>query len=102
MILNRLTSLIASRRNADPAASYVANLFAKGPEKIAQKFGEEAVETLIAALKGTPEQLVSESADMLFHWLVLLESRGVVLADVLAELERREGTSGLEEKAGRK
>lgn len=99
--LARLEALIASRRGADPEASYVAKLTAKGVPRIAQKLGEEAVETVIAALRDDKWELVGEAADLLFHLLVLLGARGVPLADVLAELERREGTSGISEKASR-
>lgn len=99
--LARLEATIAARRSADPASSYVARLNAKGLPKIAQKLGEEAVETVIAALSGSGEDLVGEAADLLFHLLVLLDRQGVALADVLAELDRREGLSGLAEKAAR-
>lgn len=99
--LSRLAATIAARRGADPAASYVARLNAKGLPKIAQKLGEEATEAVIAALVGTPEELVGEAADLLFHLLVLLDHKGVPLADVLAELTRREGVSGIAEKASR-
>lgn len=100
--LARLEATIAVRQDADPASSYVAKLNAKGMTKIAQKLGEEAVETVIAALTGTREQLVGEAADLLFHFMVLLNAADVPLADVLAELDRREGTSGIAEKAARK
>jgi phosphoribosyl-ATP pyrophosphohydrolase len=99
--LFRLEATIAARRNADPASSYVAKLNAKGLGKIAQKLGEEATETIIAALSEGREELVGESADLLFHLLVLLGSKGIPLADVLAELDRREGVSGIAEKASR-
>lgn len=98
----RLETIIAERRNASPDSSYVASLFAKGREKMAQKLGEEATETVIAALSGDPTKLTSEAADLLFHLLVLLGEGGVGFDDVLAELDRREGLSGLEEKASRK
>ncbi|MBV7266206.1 phosphoribosyl-ATP diphosphatase [Erythrobacter ani] len=100
-ILERLEQTIAARRAASPDSSYVAKLNAKGLPKIAQKLGEEATEAVIAALSGSNEELVGESADLLFHLLVLLSAKGVSLEHVLAELERREGQSGLEEKAGR-
>lgn len=100
-ILATLEQTIAKRRGADPAASYVARLFAAGRPKIAQKVGEEAVETVIAALSGDGEQLISEAADLLFHLAVLLAEQGMSLNDVLAELERREGVSGIAEKAAR-
>ncbi len=99
--LERLEQVIASRRAASPDESYVAKLNAKGLPKIAQKLGEEATEAVIAAVSGSNEELVGESADLLFHLLVLLDAKGVSLDHVLAELERREGLSGLEEKASR-
>ncbi len=99
--LDRLGNIIAARRTAEPDSSYVASLFAKGLPKIAQKVGEEAVETIIAALSGDAEALTGEAADLLFHLLVLLEASGVPLSRVLAELDRREGVSGLDEKAAR-
>ena len=99
--LKRLEKVIAERRSASPDSSYVAKLNAKGLEKIAQKLGEEATETVIAALSGTREDLVSESADLLFHLLVLLDAKDISFADVMAELDRREGVSGLDEKASR-
>jgi phosphoribosyl-ATP pyrophosphohydrolase len=100
--LSRLEQTIAARRAASPDESYVAKLNAKGLPKIAQKLGEEATEAVIAAVSGSNEELVSESADLLFHLLVLLNAKGVSLDHVLAELDRREGLSGLEEKANRK
>ncbi len=100
--LTKLEKTIAKRRGADPSVSYVAKLHAKGLGKIAQKLGEEGVETVIAALSGSREELVGEAADLLFHLLVLLGAKDVPLADVLAELDRREGTSGIAEKAARK
>lgn len=100
-ILARLEATIAQRAKADPQASYVARLRAKGLGKIAQKLGEEAVETVIAALSGSEADLVGEAADLVFHLLVLLGAKGVALDAVLAELERREGTSGIAEKAAR-
>ncbi len=100
-ILTRLAETIDSRKGADPSSSWTAKLLAKGPEKCAEKFGEEAVEAIIEAVKGDRERLTSEAADVLYHLLVMLAARDVSLADVLAELERREGTSGIEEKAGR-
>jgi phosphoribosyl-ATP pyrophosphohydrolase len=101
MTLNHLAQTIASRKGADPETSWTAKLLARGPEKCAQKFGEEAVEAVIEAVKGDRERLVSEAADVLYHLLVMLTSRGVSLAQVEAELARREGKSGLAEKAGR-
>jgi len=100
-ILERLEALIASRRAADPSTSYVAKLNAKGLDAILKKVGEEATETVIAAKSGEREALVHETADLWFHCLVLLSWHGIALADVLAELERREGRSGIEEKASR-
>ncbi|WP_068073691.1 phosphoribosyl-ATP diphosphatase [Novosphingobium lentum] len=100
-ILSRLEATIAERLTGDPASSYVAKLNARGVGKIAQKVGEEAVETVIAALSGNDAELVGEAADLLFHLIVLLAAKGVPLADVLAELQRREGTSGIAEKAAR-
>lgn len=101
-ILARLEATIRERRAADPSTSYVARLTAAGRPKIAQKVGEEAVETVIAALAETPDKLASEAADLLFHLLLLLADAGLSLDDVTAELARREGLSGLEEKAMRK
>lgn len=100
--LKRLETVIASRRSADPGASYVAKLFSKGRGKIAQKVGEEAVETVIAALSEDRRELVKESADLVFHLAILLADAGLSFDDVLAELEAREGLSGLTEKAARK
>ena len=100
--LNRLEATIAQRRSADPATSYVAKLHAKGLGKIAQKLGEEAPETVIAALTGDAAALTGEAADLIFPLMILLAAREVPLAAVMAELERREGKSGLVEKAERK
>lgn len=99
--LNDLAQTIAARAKADPESSWTAKLLAKGPEKCAEKFGEEAVEAIIEAIKDDREGLISESADVLFHLLVMLQSRGVSLDEVLAELARRQGTSGIAEKASR-
>ena len=99
--LDRLAATIAARKGADPDSSWTARLLSRGPEKCAEKFGEEAVEAIIEAVKGDPARLTSEAADVLYHLLVMLAARDVSLADVLAELERREGTSGLAEKAAR-
>jgi phosphoribosyl-ATP pyrophosphohydrolase len=99
--LARLAATIDARKGADPDSSWTAKLLAKGPEKCAEKFGEEAVEAIIEAVKGDRDRLTSEAADVLYHLLVMLASRDVTLADVLAELERREGISGLDEKASR-
>jgi len=100
-ILDRLWQVIQSRRGADPQSSYTARLFARGRAKIAQKLGEEAVETVIEGVRDDPAKLVVESADLLYHLLVLWADAGVSPADVAAELERREGTSGLDEKRTR-
>jgi phosphoribosyl-ATP pyrophosphohydrolase len=100
--IERLEAVIKARKGADPSSSYVASLFAKGTAKIAQKVGEEATETIIAALHEGPEKLTSEAADLLFHLSILLADAGLGLDDVLRELERREGVSGIEEKASRK
>jgi phosphoribosyl-ATP pyrophosphohydrolase len=99
--LARLERTIIARRDADPATSYVAKLRARGRPKMAQKLGEEAVETVIAALGGDKAELTGEAADLLFHLIALLADCGVSLADVCAELDRREGLSGLDEKASR-
>jgi phosphoribosyl-ATP pyrophosphohydrolase len=99
--LSRLESTIAARRSAAAETSYVASLNARGLPVIARKLGEEAVETVIAALTGSREELVGEAADVLFHLMVLLGAKDVSLAEVLSELDRREGTSGLDEKAAR-
>ena len=99
--LNDLARTIAERAKADPDTSWTARLLAKGPEKCAEKFGEEAIEAIIEAVKDNREGLISESADVLFHLLVMLQSRGVALDEVLDELARRQGTSGIAEKAAR-
>ncbi len=99
--LARLEATIASRKGADPASSYVASLFVKGRGRIARKLGEEAVETIVAALSEDKAALTAEATDLLFHLMVLLADAGVPLADVLAELDRREGVSGHVEKATR-
>ena len=99
--LTRLEATIAERRTADPDASYVAQLSHRGTPVMARKLGEEAVEACVAALAGSREELVGEAADVLFHLLVLLADKGVPLAEVMAELDRREGVSGLDEKASR-
>ena len=101
MTLEELYAIIDGRRFADPTASYVARTLAKGRAKIAQKVGEAAVETVIAGIKDDRGEIISESADLLFHLLILWADAGVVPADVLAALETRRGTSGLEEKANR-
>lgn len=99
--LTRLEETIRSRRKAGGTGSYVAQLNNRGLPVIARKFGEEATETIIAALSGSNEELTGEAADVLFHLTVLLDYKGIPLADVMAELERREGTSGIAEKAAR-
>lgn len=99
--LDRLAATIESRKGADPDTSWTAKLLAKGPEKCAEKFGEEAIEAVIEAVKGDKARLTAEAADVLFHLLVMCAARGVTLADVQAELARREGVSGLAEKAAR-
>ena len=99
--LERLERTIAERRSASPDESYVAQLHARGIPVIARKLGEEAVETVIAALSGERQELVGEAADVLFHLMVLLGAKDVTLAEVLAELDRREGVSGIAEKASR-
>ncbi len=100
-VLDRLWSVILQRRGADPALSHSARLLSRGMAKVAQKFGEEAVECLIEAVVGNPQALVAESADVLYHLLVLWVAAGVEPATVWAELERREGVSGIVEKAAR-
>jgi phosphoribosyl-ATP pyrophosphohydrolase len=100
-ILQRLEQAIAERRGADPAASYVASLTRKGPDAILKKIGEEATETVIAAKGGDRAAIVHETADLWFHCLVMLGQHGIKVADLLAELERREGRSGIEEKKSR-
>jgi phosphoribosyl-ATP pyrophosphohydrolase len=100
-ILHDLAATIAARKGADPETSWTAKLLAKGPEKCAEKFGEEAVEAIIEAVKGDRARLTAEAADVLYHLLVMLAARDVTLADVEAELARREGTSGIAEKAAR-
>lgn len=101
-VIDRLMARVLENRDADPDVSYTARLTAKGRAKIAQKLGEEAVETVIAAMADDKAEIVAESADLLFHLAVLLADAGLSFDDIRAELTRREGTSGLEEKAGRK
>ncbi|MGH6617175.1 phosphoribosyl-ATP diphosphatase [Sphingomonas sp.] len=100
--LTSLETVIRDRRGADPSTSYTASLFAKGRAKIAQKVGEEAVETVIAAVRDDRAELVGEATDLMFHLLVLLADAGLSLDDVRAEMKRREGMSGIDEKASRK
>ncbi len=99
--LNRLQATIDARRGDDPSTSYTAKLLSKGPAYVAKKLGEEAVETVIAAVQGDPDALAAESADLLYHWLVLLNAAGVSTDAVAAKLTAREGVSGLAEKAAR-
>ena len=99
--LKTLEATIARRRGADPEISYVARLLAKGRPKIAQKVGEEAVETVIAAIRGDRREVIGEAADLLFHLAVLLAEMAIPIDAVLAELDRREGISGIAEKAAR-
>jgi phosphoribosyl-ATP pyrophosphohydrolase len=99
--LERLAATIAARKGGDAEASWTAQLLAAGPEKCAEKFGEEAVEAIIEAVKGDPARLRAEAADVIYHLLVMCAARDVVLEDILAELARRERQSGIAEKAGR-
>jgi phosphoribosyl-ATP pyrophosphohydrolase len=101
-VLDRLAATIAARRGADPSSSYVAQLFAKGDDAILKKIGEEATETVMAAKDGDRLRVVAEVADLWFHCLVLLARHGLGPDDVLRELARREGTSGIAEKSARK
>ena len=100
--LARLAGVIEERRAADPAKSYVAKLIAKGPDAVLKKIGEEATEVVMACKDGAPERIVAEVADLWFHTMIALAMHGLEPRDVLAELERREGQSGLEEFAARK
>ena len=102
MTLEDLFASIEVRATADPEKSWTASLLAQGPEKCAEKFGEEAIEAIIEAVKDDKMRLTSEAADVLFHLLVMLKSRGVALGDVMDEPARRQGQSGLSEKAARK
>jgi phosphoribosyl-ATP pyrophosphohydrolase len=99
--LSDLEAIIAARASAPPEESWTAKLLASGPERVARKFGEEAIEAVIAAVQGDEVALTAEAADVLFHLLVMLRSRAINLNDVLSELERRTGQSGLAEKAAR-
>ncbi|MGD9945100.1 MAG: phosphoribosyl-ATP diphosphatase [Burkholderiaceae bacterium] len=101
-MLTRLAEVIESRRGGDPARSYVARLLSKAPDAILKKIGEEATETVMAAKDGVPERIVSETADLWFHCMVMLAHYGLSPADVTRELARREGLSGLDEKASRR
>ena len=100
-VIERLYAAIEERRDADPDESYTARLFARGPDKIAQKLGEEAIETVIAAAAGKRADVVAESADLLYHLLVAWAQARVAPEDVWAELARREGVSGIAEKRAR-
>jgi phosphoribosyl-ATP pyrophosphohydrolase len=102
MTLDELEQIIATRAQASPEKSWTAKLLAKGPDKVAEKFGEEAIEAVIEAVKGDRTRLTSEAADVLFHLLVMLHTRNVSVADVMAELASRQSQSGLSEKAGRR
>ena len=99
--LSRLAATIAARKGADPESSWTAKLLAKGPEKCAEKFGEEAIEAIVEAVRGDRDRLTSEAADVLYHLVVMLTARDIALDDVLAELDRRAGQSGIAEKASR-
>ena len=99
--LSRLEAIITARRGSDPERSYVARLFTQGRAKIAQKVGEEAVETVIAAMADDKAALTGEAADLIFHLMILLADTGLSVGDIMAELDRREGLSGLAEKAAR-
>lgn len=101
MTLNDLSEIIAARKSADPDSSWTAKLLSQGPEKCAEKFGEEAIEAIIEAVKGDKTRLTSEAADVLYHLLVMLTACDVALDDVIAELTARQGTSGIVEKAAR-
>jgi len=100
-VLAELNAVLRARKNADPESSYVARLYHKGLDTILKKIGEEATETVVAAKGGDPRQVVRETADLWFHSMVLLSHLDIPVAEVLAELERRAGTSGLVEKASR-
>ena len=100
--LERIAAIINERKGADPTKSYVAQLFAKGEDAVLKKIGEEATETVLAAKAGDRLALVRETADLWFHSMIVLAAHGLGPADVLAEMHRREGISGLDEKAGRK
>lgn len=99
--ISKLAATIDARIGADPETSWTARLLAQGPEKCAEKFGEESIEAIIEAVKGDRDALTREGADVIYHLLVMLAARGVTLADVEAELTRREGQSGIAEKAAR-
>lgn len=100
-VIERLAATIESRKGADPASSHTAGMLAKGPQKCAEKFGEEAIEAIIEAAQGNRDALTREAADVVYHLLVMLAAQDLTWNDVLAELEHREGTSGIAEKAAR-
>jgi phosphoribosyl-ATP pyrophosphohydrolase len=100
-VFDRLSNVIAARKEAAPDTSWTAKLLAQGPDKCAEKFGEEAVEAIIEAVKGDRARLTSEAADVVYHLMVMLAARDLSWADVATELERREGTSGIAEKSAR-
>lgn len=100
-VLNRLSELLEQRKNADPATSYVAKLYAKGMDSILKKVGEEAIETVIAAKGGNKQEIIYETADLWFHTLVMLAKADIKPQEVLDELARREGLSGITEKESR-
>jgi len=101
-VLSKLAAVLEARKSADPGTSYVAGLYAKGIDAVLKKIGEEATETVIAAKSGERDQIIHEVADLWFHTLVLLAQQGLKPDEVLAELDRRFGTSGIDEKAARK
>jgi phosphoribosyl-ATP pyrophosphohydrolase len=101
MTLDDLFATIEARKGADPDSSWTARLLAKGPEKCAEKFGEEAIEAIIEAIRNDKAALTSEAADVLYHLLVMLASRDIALGAVMDELARRQGRSGIAEKAAR-
>ncbi len=101
MTLDDLAATITARKGGDPDTSWTARLLSQGPEKCAEKFGEEAIEAIIEAVRGDRTRLTSEAADVLYHFLVMLTARDVTLDEVMAELERRQAISGLAEKANR-
>ncbi|MBF9041035.1 phosphoribosyl-ATP diphosphatase [Rhodobacterales bacterium LSUCC0387] len=100
-ILTQLAQTIETRKGADPESSWTAKLLSKGPEKAAEKFGEEAVEAIIEAVKGDKAALTREAADVIYHLMVMIAARDIALSDVLAELERRTSQGGIAEKANR-
>ena len=100
--LTDLEAIVAARAKASAEESWTAKLVAAGPQRIAKKFGEEAVEAVIAGVSGEKSELIAESADVLYHLMVLLHARGVAVQEIMSELQRRTGQSGLTEKAARK